>query len=161
MARLEAISNALNRWLSWIGGGVLVAMMLVTVGNLIMVQFKVPFTGAAEIVRFLAAVVAAFALGYTQINRGHVAIDIFVVRLPQRAQAIIDSIMFFIIMALFGVATWQVVELASRYWELGSVSETLYIIFFPFIYAVALGCTLLCLVLLLDFLKSLAQAVKR
>jgi len=161
MVRLENISNALNRWLSWIGGGILVAMMLVTVGNLVMVQFKVPFTGAAEIVSFLAAVVAAFALGYTQINRGHVAIDIFVIRLSQRAQAVIDAIMFFISMALFGVATWQIVKLASRYWEMGSVSETLYIIFFPFIYLVALGCALLCLVLLLDFLKSLLQAVKR
>lgn len=69
--------------------------------------------------------------------------------------------MFFIGMVLFGAATWQIVKLASNYWEMGSVSESLHIIFFAFIYAVALGCAFLCLVLLLDLLKSLAQAVKR
>ena len=135
--------------------------MLITVVNLIMVKVYVPFAGTAEVVCFLAALVAAFALGYTQIHRGHTRVDILVSRFPPRVQSIIDSIMFFVGMALFGVATWQIVKLASRYWGLGSVSETLYIVFFPLIYAVALGCALLCLVLLLDFLKSMAQAVKR
>jgi len=161
MTYLEKITTALNRWLSWVAGGLLVAMVLFTVVNLIMVQADRPFVGATEIVSFLAALVAAFALGYTQIQRGHTRIDILVSRFPPRVQSIIDSIMFFIGMVLFGVATWQLVRLATRYWEMGSVSETLYIIFFPFIYAVALGCAFLCLVLLLDFLKSLAQAVKR
>ena len=161
MTYLEKITTALNRWISWVAGGLLVAMVLFTVVNLIMVQADRPFVGATEIVSFLAALVAAFALGYTQIQRGHTRIDILVSRFPPRVQSIIDSIMFFIGMVLFGVATWQIVKLANRYWEMGSVSETLYIIFFPFIYAVALGCAFLCLVLLLDFLKSLAQAVKR
>ena len=135
--------------------------MLLTVGNMIMRQVYLPFGGTAEVIGWLAALVAAFALGYTQLQKGHTRVDILLSRFPPRAQSVIDSIMFFIGMVLFGVATWQIVKLASRYWELGSVSETLYIIFFPFIYTVALGCALLCLVLLLDFLKSLAQAVKR
>ena len=161
MARLETVINALNRWLSWIAGGLLVAMMLLTVGNMFLRAVYVPFGFTAEVVGWLAAMVAAFALGYTQINRGHVAVDIFVVRLRQRAQAVIDAIMSFIGMVLFAVATWQIVELASRVWEIGLVSATLKISFFPLIYLVALGCAFLCLVLLLNFLKSLAQAVKR
>lgn len=161
MTHLERVSNALNRWLNWVAGGLLMAVMLITVVNMIMRQVYVPFGGTTEVVSFLAALVAAFALGYTQIRRGHTRVDILVSRFPPRAQSIIDSIMFFIGMVLFGVATWQIVKLASNYWEMGSVSETLNIIFFPFIYAVALGCAFLCLVLLLDFLKSLAQAVKK
>ena len=161
MTYLERIINALNRWLSWIAGGLLVAMMLFTVVNMLMRQVYVPFAGTAEVIGWLAALVAAFALGYTQIHRGHTRVDILVSRFPPRVQAIIDSIMFFVGMALFGVATWQIVRLANRYWELGSVSETLYVIFFPLIYMVALGCAFLCLVLLLDFLKSVAEAVKR
>ena len=161
MARLETIINALNRWLGWVAGGLLVTMMLITVVNMLMRAVYVPFFGTVEVICFLAALVAAFALGYTQLYKGHTRVDILVSRFPPRVQAIIDSIMFFIGIVLFGVATWQIVKLATRYWELGSVSETLHIIFFPLIYAVALGCALLCLVLLLDFLKSLAQAVKR
>ena len=161
MTRLETIINALNRWLNWIAGGLLVIMMLFTVVNLIMVQVHVPFVGTAEVISYLAALVAAFALGYTQIHRGHTVVDIMVSRFPPRAQAIVDSVMFFIGLALFGVATWQVVKLASRYWELGSLSETLYIIFFPFIYLVGIGCAFFCLVLFLDFLKSVVRAVKK
>jgi len=161
VTHLERVSNALNRWLNWVAGGLLVAMMLITVVNMIMREVYVPFGGTTEVVSLLAALVAAFALGYTQLQKGHTRVDILVSRFPPRAQSIIDSIMFFIGMVLFGVATWQIVKLASRYWEMGSVSETLNIIFFPFIYAVALGCAFLCLVLLLDFLKSLAQAVKK
>jgi len=161
MAHLERIISALNRWLSWVAGGFLVAMMLLTVGNMVMREVYVPFGATAEVVGFLAALVAALALGYTQLHKGHTRVDILVSRFPPRAQSIIDSIMFLISTVLFGVATWQVVKLANRYWELGSVSETMYIIFYPLIYAVALGCVFLCLVLLLDFLKSLVQAVKR
>ncbi len=162
MAQLERISNALNRWLSWVAGGFLVVMMLLTVANIFLraIPGLNPFVGTSEAVCFLAALVAAFALGYTQIHRGHTRVDILMSRFSPRAQSIIDSIMFLISMGLFGVATWQLIRLANRYWELGSLSETMYVIFYPLIYAVALGCVFLCLVLLLDFLKSLVQAVK-
>jgi len=161
MAYLEKIISALNRCLNWIAVGILVTMMLFTVVNMIMRKVWVPFAGTPEVIGWLAALVAAFALGYTQRQRGHTCVEIMVSRFRPRVQAIIDSIMFFVGMVLFGVATWQIVKLATHYWEMGSVSESLYIIFFPFIYAVALGCALLCLVLLVDFLKSLTEAVKR
>jgi len=34
MAQLERILNVLNRWLRWVAGGFLVAMMLLTVTNM-------------------------------------------------------------------------------------------------------------------------------
>jgi len=120
-----------------------------------------PFAGTAEVVGFLAALVAALALGYTQLRRGHTWVDVLVARLPPRAQAIIDSTMFLLAMIMFGLATWQIFKLANHYWKIGLLSETLKIIFFPFIYVVALGCALLCLALLVDFLNSLAKAVRK
>jgi len=158
---LEKISKALNKWVNWIAGGALGAMMILTVVNIIMREVYVPFGGTTELVGFLAAAVAAFALGYTQINRGHVAIDLFVVRLPQRARMIIDAIVSFTSMALFGIIAWQVAELAGRFWRIGVLSETLRISLFPLAYAVAAGCVLLSLALLVDCLKSLVQVMKR
>jgi len=84
-----------------------------------------------------------------------------VARLPKRTQALIDSLMFFFAMVMFGLATWQIFELANHYWRIGLLSETLKIIFFPFIYVVALGCALLCLALLVDFLRSLSQVMRK
>lgn len=163
MVHLERISNALNRWLSWVAGGFLVAMTLLIVTNMFWraVPGLTPFVGTSEASCFLAALVVAFSLGYTQIHRGHTRIDILLLRFPPRAQSITDSIMFLFSTALFGLATWQLIKLANRYWELGSVSETMYVIFYPLIYAVAVGCAFLCLVLVFDFLRSLFQAVKR
>ena len=139
----------------------MVALMLLTVANMAMREVWVPFAGTAEVVGFLAALVAALALGYTQLRRGHTWVDILVARLPKRTQALIDSLMFFFAMVMFGLATWQIFELANHYWRIGLLSETLKIIFFPFIYVVALGCALLCLALLVDFLRSLSQVMRK
>jgi len=162
MTHLERISNVLSRWVSWIAGGFLVAIMLITVVNIVLRAVYVPVGGLSVGVGFLSAIVVAFALGYTQIKRGHVAIDIVVSRFSPRVQAIIDSIIYLMSMVLFGLIAWQVASLAGHHWEVGSTAESLWnIVFFPFMYMVALGCVLLCLVLLVDFLKSLAQAVKK
>jgi len=158
---LEKISNKLNRGVNWIAAGVLTAMMLLLVGNMIVRKIYVPFGGTSEIVGFMAALVAAFALGYTQIKKGHVAIDFVVAHFPQRAQNVTDAIMSFLSLAFFVLIGWQLILLGNRYWELGSVAETTKIIFYPFIYAVAFGCFCICLVLLVDFLKLLLQVVKR
>jgi len=136
--------------------------MLITVVNVILRAVYVPVGGLPVGVGFLSAIVVAFALGYTQIKRGHVAIDIVMSRFPPRAQAIIDSIIYLISMVLFGLIAWQVADLAGHHWKTGTTAESLWnIVFFPFMYMTALGCVLLCLVLLVDFLKSLAQAVKK
>lgn len=159
---LERISSALSRWGNWIAGGTLVAIMLITVGNILSRAVWVPLAGLAEGVGFLAAIVAALALGYTQIRRGHVALDIVVSRFSPQARAVINTIGYFISMVLFGLIAWQVARLAGHYWEIGSMSVSLWnLAFFPFVYVVALGCALLSLVLLVDFLKSLTQAVKK
>ena len=161
MTYLEKIADALNRWAAWLAGGLLVALMLLTVANMVMREVWKPFGGTAEVVGFLAALVAALALGYTQLHRGHTWVDILVARLPPRAQAVIDSCMFFLAMIMFGLATWRIFALANHYWKVGLLSETLKIIFFPFIYVVALGCALLCLALLADFLKSVHRALEK
>lgn len=157
----EKLTETLNRWATWLAGGLLVALMLLTVANMVMREVWEPFAGTAEVVGFLAALVAALALGYTQLHRGHTWVDILVARLPLRAQAVIDSFMFFLATVMFGLATWQTFTLANHYWKIGLLSETLKMIFFPFIYVVALGCALLCLALLLDFLKSVRQVMGR
>ena len=141
----------------------MVAMVLLTVGNMVMriLPGVRPFGGTAEMVGFLAALIAAFALGYTQLQKAHTRVELVVSRLSSRTQSIVYSIFYPIGMALFGIATWRLVVLGNHFWEIGSLSDTMRIIFYPFIYAVALGCASLCLVLLLDFLNSLSQAVKK
>ena len=58
-------------------------------------------------------------------------------------------------MVFFCLVAWQIAKYAGILKSTGEVTETLRIIYYPFTYGVAVGCGLLALVFLNDFLKSL------
>lgn len=163
MARFERVVNFFNRWLNWMGAGALIAVMLLVCANIIgrAVPFLGPVKGTYDLVGLLGGIMLGFALGYTQLQKANISVEILVSRLRPRTRAIIDSITFFISFILFAVIAWQHSTFATSIWQVGEVSETLRVPFFPLIYAVAFGCIALCLVLLLDFLKVLAEVRKK
>jgi TRAP-type C4-dicarboxylate transport system permease small subunit len=107
---------------------------------------------------YFGAVVMAFALGYTQMQRGHIAVDIVVLGFPKRAQRVLNGINSLLCMAFFAIASWQIARYATTLWRTGEVTETLRIIYYPFTYAVALGCATLSLVFLTGFLKTIFES---
>jgi TRAP-type C4-dicarboxylate transport system permease small subunit len=154
---LEKMTNFLNRLLLVVGGISLAGMVLLTCSNIFLRSVWVPIKGTYELMGFFGAIVTAFALGYTQIKRGHVGIDMVVNQFSARTQRILNGINYFICMIFFALASWQIAKWATTLWETGEITETLRIIYFPFTYGVALGCAVLSLVLLTDLLKSFVQ----
>jgi len=154
---LEKMTNFLNRLLLVVGGISLAGMVLLTCSNIFLRSVWVPIKGTYELMGFFGAIVTAFALGYTQIKRGHVGIDMVVNQFSARTQRILNGINYFICMIFFALASWQIANWATTLWETGEITETLRIIYFPFTYGVALGCAVLSLVLLTDLLKSFVQ----
>jgi TRAP-type C4-dicarboxylate transport system permease small subunit len=154
---LDSVRGVVNQWLVWIAGVVLVAMIVLTCGNIFLRIVWTPIKGTFELMEFFGAIVAAFALGYTQMKRGHTGIDIVVSLFSARMQRVLNGINYFVCMAFFAIAGWQITKWATTLWRTGEVTETLRIIFYPFTYAVALGCFVLSFVLLVDFLKVLIQ----
>ena len=152
---LDKISNFLNQVLLWIAGLFLIAMISITGANIVLRLFGLPIRGTFELMGYFGAVVTAFALGYTQIKRGHIAVDIVVLRFSKKVQRILHAVNHIICMVFFIIVTWQIFRYATTLWETGEVTETLQIIYFPFTYAVALGCLILAFTFLVDFLKSL------
>jgi hypothetical protein len=55
--------------------------------------------------------------------------------------------------AFFAIASWQITVKATTLMQTGEITETLRIIYYPFTYAVALGCLVLTLVMLVDLIK--------
>ena len=157
MELLDKISRVLNEILIWIAGFFLVAMILLTSANIFLRLVWTPVKGTFELMGFFGAIVTALALGYTQIKRGHIGIDILVNKFPVKAQRILSGANYFICMIFFSLAGWQVAKWATTLWQTGEVTETLGIIFYPFAYGVALGCIILSFVLLVDFLKMLIE----
>lgn len=155
MVVLEKISNVLNQVLLWIGGLFLLAMITITGANIVLRLFGLPLRGTFELMGYFGAVVTAFALGYTQIKRVHIAVDIVVLRFSKKTQKILHAVNHLVCMVFFIIVTWQVSKYATTLWETGEVTETLQIVYYPFTYAVALGCLILAFTFFVDFLKSI------
>jgi len=152
---LERFSNNLNKWFNWFGGIALVGLTGPACANMLMRILGSPFKGAYELVGFFGALVVALALGYAQINRAHISVDILARHYSARANRLINAFNSLVCMALFVLVAWQSWVYATAIWKRGETSETLRIIYHPFVYAVALCCLLLAFVLLIDFFKSL------
>jgi len=113
--------------------------------------------GTFELMGYSGAIVAALALGYTQTRRGHIAVDLVVLGFSKKTQRILNTTNSLICMIFFIMVAWQVAKYATTLWKTGEVTETLQIIYYPFTYSVALGCVILSMVFLIDFVKSVIQ----
>jgi len=157
---LERIRYELSKWFSWLGGVALLSLTGIACANMLMRPLGAPITGAYELVGFFGALVVALPLGYAQITRSHISVDILATRYSKKTNRIMNAISSFSCMIFFILVAWQSAIYATTIWKRGETSETLRIIYYPFVYVVALCCLLLALVLLVDFLKSVALIKK-
>ncbi|MBW1943398.1 MAG: TRAP transporter small permease [Deltaproteobacteria bacterium] len=153
METLDRISQILNRILVWIAACFLGGMIFITCANIILRLVWVPLRGTFELMGYFGAIVTAFALGYAQINRSHIAVDILVLRFSKSTQKILKCINYLVCAAFFAVASWQIAKYGTTLLQTGEVTETLRFAYYPFTYGVSLGCLALSLALLVDFLK--------
>lgn len=145
-----------------IGLGILVGMMFLTVVDVTGRKFfDAPITGSYELTEFMLALIVFFSVGYTQIQKGHIAMEALVAKFSPRAQAITDSIVYLTSIGLGAVLTWQLLAHAKRTWIGKHVTGVLNLPLYPFLIAAAFGCLLYCIVLLVDFLVSLEKARKK
>ncbi len=144
-----------------VGVGVLAAMMLLTVADVTLRKvFNRPIVGSFDLTEYMMAIVVSLCLAYCAVNKGHVRVGLVVERLPQRVQAVIDSITGLFSFALFSLITWQCFIYMKLLIASGLTSTVLYIPVFPFVGVVAFGSAWLSLALLVDFFEFLSQAVK-
>ena len=154
MDLLMRINKFLNKMLTLTGGVFLLAMIILTCGNIFIRQFFNPIPGAFELMGYAGAVVSAFALGYTQFTNGHISVDILVNAYPKPLKRIASILNHGVCCVFFSILGWFMVEKALTLKNTGELSETLRIIYYPFIMAVAFGFFILALALLTDFLKA-------
>jgi len=143
----------LNRIMLIVGGICLVAMIALTSANILVRFFWIPIRGTYELMGFLGALVTFFALGYTQLQKGHIAVDILINSVPRRTKRILEAINGVAIMAFFSVMALQISKKAWILRSTGEVTETLRIPYYPVTFGVALGCGFLAMVFLGDLIR--------
>jgi len=157
MQALERLSRLVNGVLAVAGGLILVGMMVLTVADMVLRVFGHPLAGTYEIIGWLAAAATALALGYTQVHRGHVAISLVVDRLGPRSRGVVACLTDVISLLLFSAVAWQVARYGDVLRESGSLSETLKVIVYPWVFIVAVGAAGITLALVVDVLRSVAR----
>lgn len=144
------------------GASVLAAMMFLTMTDVVLRYiFKSPLTGSYEIIEYMMAILVPFGIVYCAHEHGHVSVDILFDLLSKRTQIIMNCITSLIILCLFLLVAWQNIILIQETHASRLTSSVLYVPTYPFVGAIALGFSALCLVLIIDFLNYLLEAVKR
>ncbi|KAA9029926.1 TRAP transporter small permease [Niallia endozanthoxylica] len=152
MGMFEKITLKISQLFAWISGSAVIVMMLLIVANGIKRVFSTPILGTTEIVGWLAAISVSFGLGYTQIHRGHVDIDLLVVKFPKVVQKVLRILVAFLSLAFFSIVGWQLFQYAISLSANNNVSQTLGIIYYPFVFLSSLGFLVFVLVLLKDLI---------
>lgn len=139
-----------------------VAMLALTVADVLGVKlFKAPIPGAIETVAFMGVVITAFGIAYTQAEHANIQVEFFVTHLPARLRVAVSCLTSLMGIVLFALLCWQSFEYGNSLRVAGEVSMTSRIPFYPFVYAIALCCIPVCLVLLVEFLKSMRKVVAK
>ncbi|AXI00220.1 TRAP transporter small permease [Sporosarcina sp. PTS2304] len=132
-------TDYLNQFLAIIAGTALLLMMLLIVFNSIKRIFSDPISGTVEIVSWLGAITGIFALGYTQLNKGHVYIDMVLEKFPRLAQKTIHTCMNVLSAVFFSLAAWQLFLFGLKLQSDGIVSQTIQFSFYPLVILSSIG----------------------
>lgn len=156
--RIEKMVANLSEKLNWIAAAAVVFIMLLTVADVIGRVFNRPVPGTYELVSFVGALIISFALPYTSIEKGHIAVDFLMQKMPYRVRVTVNVLNALISMALFVLISWQSAVYGHNLKTSGEVSATLQLPVYPFLYGISLGCAMLALVLFIEFVSQLKGA---
>jgi TRAP-type C4-dicarboxylate transport system permease small subunit len=141
--------------LNLLAGVCLVGMTGLTCADVVLRLFRHPILGTYEIIGFLGATVAGFAMAYTSVKGGHVAVAVLVMRLSPRVQRVIFVITQLLSMVLFAFLTWECIRYGNDLRTSGEVSLTLELPFYPVLYGLSFSSFMVCLVLWVDLWRVL------
>jgi TRAP-type C4-dicarboxylate transport system permease small subunit len=160
MARIQKELTRMSTLFNALAGAAVVVMMLLTCADVLLRLMRHPIPGTYELVGFLGTLIVSFALALTSLEKGHIAVEILMEKLPPRVQVGIETVTSLIGASLFGLLTWQSLIYAADMRQSGEVSVTLTMPIYPFIYGIAAGSAMLVLVLLADGLRAAIRTVK-
>jgi TRAP-type C4-dicarboxylate transport system permease small subunit len=143
----------LSRGANLVAGIAITFIMLLTVLDVVLRSFRMPITGAYELVALSGAIVVGFALPLTSFMRGHIFVDFFVLKLPPPARQACNILTRCLGIGLFFLIGWNLFKVGMNLQKTGEVSLTLQLPFYPIAFGVAVCCFVQCLVLAADLIK--------
>jgi TRAP-type C4-dicarboxylate transport system permease small subunit len=160
MAYFEAFVRWLSKGCDMIARACLFAMMVLIAGNIVLRRVGMPIYGSYDYATYLTTIMVSFSLAYCAVQKGHTQVELLMAFLSVRVRGVVDTVTGVLSLAMFSLITWQLVLYADDMRRAGELSMTSLTPFYPYIYAIAFGCGLLCLVILVELIKSIAEVAK-
>jgi TRAP-type C4-dicarboxylate transport system permease small subunit len=153
------VIHGISRVLLWMSAAALVALLMVTIVNVILRNVTGgSVRGAAELAELALPICAYLAMAYTQAQGGHVASTVVVDRLPERLAARIHGVAMLGATAFLGVLTYLTAKAAWHSWDTAEARFGLLgLPLWPSKTAVAVGLLLLSCEVALQAVQSLTQ----
>lgn len=154
LLRLEQLGDMMARAMAVLAGVMLLAMMLLACANIAGRLFGQPIKGTFELVGFMGALTAGLSLAFAQRHKAHIFVAFFVARFSRPVRLLLDAIVYFCSALFFAVACRELTTFAGFIVDMGELSETLHLAYYPFVYVVSAGCGVMAYVLGVSFLKT-------
>ena len=151
MLFFKKVIKLLSSFLNFFAAASLTAIVVLTCLDVFMRYFfNQPIAATYDLVSLMGAVIAAFAMPYTMLMRGHVAVDLVVRKLSRKKQLAIETLTHMVGIFLFLIMVWQCYVLASDMKAAGEVMPTILLPFYPIVYAMSVCFFVLCLAILVN-----------
>lgn len=157
--RFASFINRSSVWCGWLSCAAVLAMMCIVIANVVVRFFGLTIVGTYEYVILISSVLVSFALVYTTMIGGHVAVDLVMRRFSQRTQGIVGAITGVLSVIMFGMITVRLGRFAHQNMTMNLVTETAEIPLYPFMFGATFALVVCCFLLVVGLIKSVSKAV--
>ena len=162
LSGVEKVNRHVITGLEGVGVVAILTMMVITCVDVMGAKILLlPVLGAIDIVMLSQLVAISFGAASALLLGRHVTVEFFVMFLPERIQAAVEVLVNLLGLLLFVIITWRLIVYGLYMHTGGEVSPTARIPLYPFAYGIALACIPVCLVFLVEAIKSLARVLKK
>jgi TRAP-type C4-dicarboxylate transport system permease small subunit len=157
MKWVDTITNLMNRC----AYGILFAMMLLAVADVVLRKlFSKGILGTLEMTEFMMVGLVLFTLGRVERLDRNISVDLVMKHMSRRVRLMVEMITRLICFIFFSLVTASVLVYARAMKASHEATVDLWIPRYPFVYAAAVGCAVLALVLLMKCLTDIMEFKK-
>ena len=161
MSLMKKLFYGVNGYILKIAMLLTVLMMFITVADVLGRYFIQPIPGVFELTRFSLAVIVFTSLGWSQMHKVHIAIGLFVSRLPDLWQNRIDVFNYTVVFITFILSFWQMAIYTRRLFNYNVVTTVLRIPVYPWVFVSTVGVLFFALVLFYDLMEAVNRLQRR
>lgn len=160
---LNKIVTQISRYAIVISSVLIAATMFLTAADVLLRDvFNRPIVGSMEIIQIMMSGMFGFGLAYCAVKKGHIRIDIIHGHLSQPVQRALDILSYFTAFGFSTLIAWFTFCKGKEYFfNEETLSQTLTLPVYPFVFILSLSTAMLSLVFLKDLIESIAGITRK